>query len=159
MKFHQGKAGLIKDNKTVDFKVLVPLKYFKVLVPLKYFKVLVGLRSQFKYSTSDFTGITKSSCNKKARLFKKQSDFGIPVKSDVEYLNYYLKNNLCYLCDVTTSNSIQDGGALVVNILVFNLRVQLQHCTYQRKTLLFALIKFSTFICKREIPGLSSPLR
>ena len=38
--------------------------------------------------------------------------------------------------DVTTSNSIQDGGALVVNILVFDLRVQLQHCTYQRKTLL-----------------------
>ena len=61
-------------------------------------------------------------------------------------------------CDVTTSNSIQDGGALVVNILVFNLRVQLQHCMYQRKTLLFALIKVNTFICKREISGLSSPL-
>ena len=60
--------------------------------------------------------------------------------------------------DVTTSNSIQDGGALVVNILVFDLHVQLQHCTYQKKTLLFALIKVSTFICKREIPGLSSPL-
>ena len=58
----------------------------------------------------------------------------------------------------TTSNSIQDGGALVVNILVFDLRVQLQHCTYQRKTLLFALIKVSTFICKRKISGLSSPL-
>ena len=43
-------------------------------------------------------------------------------------------------CDVTTSNSIQDGGALVVNILVFDLRVQLQHCTYQRKTLLLVLI-------------------
>ena len=27
-------------------------------------------------------------------------------------------------------------GSLVVNILVFDLRVQLQHCTYQRKTLL-----------------------
>ena len=26
-------------------------------------------------------------------------------------------------CDVTTSNSIQDGGALVVNILVFDLRL------------------------------------
>ena len=63
-------------------------------------------------------------------------------------------------CNVTTSNSIQDGGALVVNILVFNLRVQLQHCcTYQRKTLLFALIKVSTFIYKRKISGLSSPLR
>ena len=60
-------------------------------------------------------------------------------------------------CDVTTSNSIQDGGALVVNILVFDLRVQLQHCTYQRNTLLFALIKVSTFIYKREISGLSSP--
>ena len=62
-------------------------------------------------------------------------------------------------CDVTTSNSIQDGGALVVNILVFDLRVQLQYCTYQRKTLLFALIKVSTFICKREILGCSSPLK
>ena len=61
-------------------------------------------------------------------------------------------------CDVTTSNSIQDGGGLVVNILVFDLRVQLQHCTYQRKTLLFALIKVNTFICKRKISGLSSPL-
>ena len=61
-------------------------------------------------------------------------------------------------CDVTTSNSIQDSGALVVNILVFDLCVQLQHCTYQRKTLLFALIKVSTFICEREISGLSSPL-
>ena len=48
-------------------------------------------------------------------------------------------------CDVTTSNSIQDGGALVVNILVFDLRVQLQHCTYQRKTLLSALIKVSMY--------------
>ena len=56
-------------------------------------------------------------------------------------------------------NSIQDGGALVVNILVFDLRVQLQHCTYQRKALLFALIKVSTFICKKEILGCSSPLR
>ena len=40
-------------------------------------------------------------------------------------------------CDVTTSNSTQDGGALVVNIWVFDLRVQLQHCTYQRKNLTF----------------------
>ena len=52
-------------------------------------------------------------------------------------------------CHVRTSNSIQDGRTLVVNILVIHLRVQLQHCTYQRKTLLFALIKVSTFICKR----------
>ena len=62
-------------------------------------------------------------------------------------------------CDLTTSNSIQDGGALVVNILVFDLRVQLQHCTYQRKTLLFVLIKVITFICKREILGCSFPLK
>ena len=61
-------------------------------------------------------------------------------------------------CDVTTSNSIQDGGTLVVSILVFDLRVQLQHCTYQRKTSLFALIKVIIFICKREILGCSSPL-
>ena len=46
-----------------------------------------------------------------------------------------------------------------MNILVFDLHVQLQHCTYQTKTLLFALIKVSTFICKREILDLSSPLR
>ena len=58
-------------------------------------------------------------------------------------------------CDVTTSNSIQDGGVLVVNILVFDLLVQLQHCTYQRKTSLFSLIKVNTFICKREISGFS----
>ena len=44
------------------------------------------------------------------------------------------------------------------HILVFDLRVQLRHCTYQRKTLLFALIKISTFICKREISVLSFPL-
>ena len=50
------------------------------------------------------------------------------------------------------------GGALVVNILIFDLRVQLQHCTHQRKTFHFALIKVSTFICEREIPGFSSPL-
>ena len=62
-------------------------------------------------------------------------------------------------CDVTPSNSIQDGGVLIVNILVFDHRVQLQHCTYQRKTLLSALIKVSSFICKREISGFSSPLR
>ena len=54
---------------------------------------------------------------------------------------------------------IQDGGALVVNIVVFDLRVELQHCTYQRKTLLFALIKVITFICKREISGFSSPFK
>ena len=58
-------------------------------------------------------------------------------------------------CDVTTSNSIQYGGVLVVNILVL---VQLQQCTYQRKTLLFALIKVNTFICKSKISGFSSPL-
>ena len=78
LKLSQGKAGLIKDNKTVDFKELLPLKYFKVLV---------DLRSQFKYSTSDFTWITKPSC------IKKHSDFEIPVKSFVSYLNYYLKSS------------------------------------------------------------------
>ena len=62
-------------------------------------------------------------------------------------------------CDVTTSHSIQDGGVLVVNILVFDRRVQLQHCTYQRKTLLFALNKVSTLTCNREILGCNSPLR
>ena len=41
-------------------------------------------------------------------------------------------------------------GSSVVNILVFDLRVQLQRSTYQRKSLLF--------ICKREISGFSSPL-
>ena len=61
-------------------------------------------------------------------------------------------------CEVTTSNSIQDVVALVVNILVFDLRVQLHHCTYQRKTLLFALIKFISFISKRVVLGCSSPL-
>ena len=61
-------------------------------------------------------------------------------------------------CDVTTSNSIQYGGALVLNILVFDLRVQQEHCMYQRKTLIFALIKVITFICKRQILGHSSPL-
>ena len=61
--------------------------------------------------------------------------------------------------NITTSNSIQDGDDLVVNALVFDLRVQLQHCTYQRKTLLFTLTKVSTFIRKREISGFSSTLR
>ena len=69
---------MIKENKNVDLKILVPLKFFKVLV---------GLRSQFKYSTSDFTVITKPSYIKKARLFKKHSDFEIQIKSSVSYLN------------------------------------------------------------------------
>ena len=56
---------------------------------------------------------------------------------------------LIWRCDVTTTNSIQYGGALVVNIFVFEFRVQLQHCTYQRKTLPFALIEVITFICKK----------
>ena len=71
MKLSQGKEGLMKDNKTVDLKILL----------------LVGLRSQFKYSTSDFTVITKPSYIKKARLFKKHSDFEIQIKSPVSYLN------------------------------------------------------------------------
>ena len=61
-------------------------------------------------------------------------------------------------CHVTTSKLIQDGATLIFNILVFQLHVQLQHCTYQRKTFLFALIKVSTFIWRREISGISSPL-
>ena len=61
-------------------------------------------------------------------------------------------------CHVTTSKLIQDGATLVFNIFVFQLHVQLQHCTYQRKTFLFALIKVSTFIWRREISGFSSPL-
>ena len=58
-------------------------------------------------------------------------------------------------CDVRlrTSNSIQDGSALVVNILVFDLRMPVQHCTYQGETLLFALIKVNTFIFQRKISG------
>ena len=67
----QGKAGMIQNN----FKVLVSLIYFKVLVILKYFKVLAGLRSQFEYSTSDFTGITMPSCIKIKRL-----PFGSPFQ-------------------------------------------------------------------------------
>ena len=51
------------------------------------------LRSQFKYSTSDFTGISNPSCIKNARLFKKHLGFEIPVKSDVSYLNYYFRTN------------------------------------------------------------------
>ena len=70
-----------------------------------------------------------------------------------------LKGNWVWRCDVTPSYSIQDGGALVVNILVFDLRVQLQHCAYQRKTLLFALIKVSTFICKRGNFRLQFPFK
>ena len=62
-------------------------------------------------------------------------------------------------CDVSTSNSIQDGDTQVVNILVFDLRVQLEHSTYQRKTLPFALIMISTFTYKGEISVFSSPLR
>ena len=89
----QGKAGMIQNN-------------FKVLVILKYFKVLAGLRSQFEYSTSDFTGITKPSCIKKARLFKKHSDFEIPVKSSVSYFNYYRKN--------------EDSLAIIMNTILEN---------------------------------------
>ena len=62
-------------------------------------------------------------------------------------------------CDVTMSNSIQDGSALVVNILVFD-----QHCTYRalqvsKKNITFCFNQeVSTFICKRGISGFSSPL-
>ena len=86
----KGKIVVKQYNLQPWFKVLVPLKYFKVLVLLKYFKVLVGLRSQFKYSTSDFTGTTKPECIKKARLFKQHSDFEIPVKTYVSYFELLL---------------------------------------------------------------------
>ena len=66
LKFSQGKAGLIEDNKTFDFKELVFLKYLKVIV---------GLKGQFKHSTSDFTWITKPSYIKEARFFQNHSDF------------------------------------------------------------------------------------
>ena len=56
-------------------------------------------------------------------------------------------------CDVTTSISIQDGSDLVVNIMVFNLRIPVQ-----RSTLRSALIKVNTFTCKWKISGFSSPL-
>ena len=83
----------------------------------------------------------------------------INKRRNMEFNNHKSYSRCCvWRCDVTTSKSIQDGGALVVNVLVFDLRVKLQHCMYQRKTLLFALIKVSTFICKREILGWSSPL-
>ena len=56
--------------------------------------------------------------------------------------NCSLKCSLLHMKVLTSIKAkIQDGGALVVNILVFDLCVQLQHCTYQRKKKLFALIK------------------
>ena len=47
--------------------------------------------------------------------------------------------------DVVTSNSIQDGGALVINILVFDLRVQLQHykCLGSQRALFIERICFA----------------
>ena len=60
---------------------------------------------------------------------------------------------------VTSQRQTQSKmGAPVVNILVFDLRMPVQHYTYQGETLLFALIKVNTFICKREISGFSWPL-
>ena len=66
---------------------IIFLKGYCVLV-----RVEIILRSQFKHSTSNFTGISKSTRIKKARLrgspFQEHSDF--EVKSSVSYLNYYL---------------------------------------------------------------------
>ena len=50
--------------------------------------------STFKYATSDFAGISMSSSIKKALLrlaFEKLLDLEMPVKSEVLYLNYYIK--------------------------------------------------------------------
>ena len=58
-----------------------------------------------------------------------------------------LLNSIVTTC-LQACNSLRVFTCVVVNILVFDLRVQLQHCMYQRKTLLSALIKVSTFICK-----------
>ena len=80
---------------------IVPLKYFKVLVPLKYLQrtstfEIKTLRSQFKHSTfglyRDFKVrvlLKRLACGSP---FQKHSDFEIPVKSSVSYLNYYLEN-------------------------------------------------------------------
>jgi hypothetical protein len=63
----------------------------------------MSLRSQFKYSTSDFTGISESSSIKKARLSKMLSDFEIPVKSSVSYLNYYITSPKSHSTDTLTA--------------------------------------------------------
>ena len=44
-----------------------------------------------KYDTEVFTGISKSECSLKSRAFLMHSGFVVPVKSDVEYLNWLLK--------------------------------------------------------------------
>ena len=38
----------------------------------------------------DYKALLHSKSSPSARLFKKHSDFEIPVKSSVSYLNYYL---------------------------------------------------------------------
>ena len=51
-------------------------------------------RSTFKYATSDFTDISKSSSIKKAACgspFQKLLDLEMPVRSSVLYLNYYVQ--------------------------------------------------------------------
>ena len=57
-----------------------------------------------------------------------------------------------------TCNAVAATRRSKTKILPTRSPSQLQHCTYQRKTLLFGLIKVSTFLCKREILGCSSPL-
>ena len=121
-------------------------KYVWYVTTSKCFRLCNATWIDYLRLSNDFSGFYKRSINADARNME---------------INNHKSYSRCrvWRCDVTTSNSIQDGGALVVIILVFDLHVQLQHCTYQRKTLLFALIKVSTFICKREIIGCSSPLR
>ena len=83
---------------------------------MKYFKVLVGLRCQLKYSTSDFTGITKPSCIQKARLrlaFSKstrilKSRWSPPsriwtITYNAELLNPYYSNH-CNMAQLQLNN-------------------------------------------------------
>ena len=58
---------------------------------LKSVGALEGFQVMFKYETEDFTGISKSECFLKRRAFLMHGGFVIPVKSDVEYLNWLLK--------------------------------------------------------------------
>ena len=92
----RGKRGWFKTIERLISKYTRTFEIFKSTSTSEIFEgTIVGLRSQFKYSTSDLTGITNPSCIKKARLFKKPSDFEFPVKSSVSYLNSYF--NVLYV--------------------------------------------------------------
>ena len=130
------------------FTAASKLTYFKLLGSSLYRFRCQGLLKLpaplTKYSTEEFSGFI---CYKKRKRKHTFSKYEQVTRKHFEF-------------DVVTSQrqtQSKMAAPLVVNILVFDLRVQLQHGTYQRKTLLFALIKVSTFICKREISGLSSP--